>query len=112
MEESGMATEEPMQEGMVRIPLVYVGVEDVPIHFANQFVIQHVQGDFVLMLGQMTPPVLLGTDEERRTQAEKVAYVPVKVVARVAFSRERLVELIEVLREHLRKYDTQRESER
>jgi hypothetical protein len=97
---------------MFRIPLVYVGAEDVPILFVNQFVIQHHEDDFVLMLGQITPPVLLGTDEERRAQAEKVAYVPVNVVARVAFSRGRLVELIEVLQEHLRKYDAQRERER
>jgi hypothetical protein len=107
-----LATEEPTGEGTLRIPLVYVGAEDVPILFVNQFVIQYVQDDFILMLGQMTPPILLGTDEERRAQAEKVAYVPINVVARVAFSRGRLVELIEILQDHLSKCDVQRERER
>lgn len=103
-----MATQEPDQEAGIPVPIVYVGAEDVPVLLANQFVIQHEQNEFVLTLGQVTPPILLGTLEERREQAQKLAYVPVKVVARVAFTRERLVELIEVLQEHLRKYDTRR----
>jgi len=103
-----LATQEPDQEAGIAVPIVYVGGEDVPVLLANQFVIQHEQNEFVLTLGQVTPPILLGTLEERREQAQKLAYVPVKVVARVAFTRERLVELIEVLQEHLRKYDTRR----
>jgi len=87
------------------IPIVISGAEDVSIHFANQFVIQHQQNEFILTIGQLVPPMLFGTDEERLEQAKKVAYVPVKVVTRLALTRQRIVELIEVLQENLRNYD-------
>jgi len=104
--------EELGREEGVLVPIVYVGAEDVPILLANQFIIQHEQSEFILTLGQMTPPILLGTPEERREQAQKLAYIPVKIVARIAFTRDRLVELIQMLEEHLRKFDKQRGEER
>lgn len=94
-----------MNEELITLPIVYVGGEDVPILFVNQFVIQHQPGEFVLTVGQITPPILLGSPEERREQAKKLTYVSTKVVARLAFTRQRLVELIEVLQENLNRYD-------
>jgi hypothetical protein len=88
-----------------RLPIVRVGVEDVPVYFANNFVVQHQQDEFFLTVGQFQPPILLGTAEERRKQLEELGYVPVKVVARLGLTRQRLVELIEVLQENLRKHD-------
>lgn len=93
------------EEEAISLPLVYVGVEDVPLLFTNQFVIQHHQNEFILTLCQVTPPILLGTKQERREQAKRLSYIPVKVVARIAFTRQRLVELISVLQENLRTYD-------
>ncbi len=93
-------------EDTVEIPIVFVGTEDVPVVLANQFVVQHQRNEFILTLGQVTPPILLGSDEERFEQAKKVAYIPVKVVARVSFTRDRLVELIGALKKHLEKYDS------
>ena len=79
------------------VPLVYVGIEDVPILYANQFIIQHQQDEFIISVGQLSPPVLLGDESEQREQAERLSYVPVKVVARLALTRQRLTELITVL---------------
>lgn len=93
-------------EDTVEIPIVFVGTEDVSVVLANQFVVQHQRNEFILTLGQVTPPILLGNDEERFEQAKKVAYIPVKVVARVTFTRDRLVELIDILKKHLDKYDS------
>jgi hypothetical protein len=40
----------------MRLPIIWVGVEDVPILFANQMVIQHsAENEFVLTFGQLTP---------------------------------------------------------
>jgi len=91
--------------GEISFPLVYVGAEEVPVLLANVFVSQHEQNEFILTIGQLVPPMLFGTDEERLEQAKKVAYVPVKVVTRLALTRQRIVELIEVLQENLRNYD-------
>jgi len=87
------------------IPIVISGAEDVSIHFANQFVIQHQQNEFILTVGQMSPPILLGSEEERREQAKQISFVPVKVIARIAMTRERLVELISVLQQNLAVFD-------
>ena len=92
-------------EEPISIPLVWIGAEDTSIVLANSFVIQHEQDEFVLIVGQYTPPILLGSPEERLEQAKKVAYVPVKVVSRIGFTRQRLVELVDVLKTHLEKYD-------
>jgi cytochrome oxidase assembly protein ShyY1 len=100
------------EEEEIRLPIVYIGTEDVPVALANQFVIQHQQNEFILTVGQIAPPILLGTDEERREQAKNVAYVPVKVVGRFTFTRQRLAELINVLQTHLRKYDEEQGGQR
>jgi hypothetical protein len=97
------------EEG-VEIPIVYVGVEDEPILLANQFVIQHQQNEFILTIGQIAPPILLGTEQERMEQAKQVAYVPVNVVGRFTFTRERLVELLQVLQTNLDRYDMGRKA--
>ncbi len=96
------------EEDAILLPVVYVGADDVPVLLTNQFVIQHEQNEFILTLGQLSPPILLGTDEEKREQAKNVAYVPIKVVGRFTFTRQRLGELVDVLKRHLDKYDRQR----
>jgi len=89
----------------ISLPIVRVGLEDVPIHFINDFTIQHDKGEFFLTVGQLQPPILLGTLEERKKQAEKLGYVPIKIVARFGLTPRRLKELIDVLQENLRKYN-------
>lgn len=103
-----MATGEPM----IQLPIVYVGLEDVPILFGNHFIIQHEQNEFIFTVGQLTPPILLGTPEERLEQAKKLSYVPVRVVARLGFTRQRLEELIGALQENLRAYDERQKGQR
>ena len=89
----------------IPVPLVYVGIDDVPILYANQFIIQHQQDEFIISIGQVSPPVLLGDEAEQREQAERLSYVPVKVVARLALTRQRLTELIAVLQSNLESFD-------
>ena len=101
---------EEEQQG-VRLPITYVGIEETPILFVNNFVVQHDQNEFVLMAGQVQKPLLLGTPEERREQAERITYIPVNIVARLGFTRERLVSLIEMLQTNLRRHDATFERE-
>jgi hypothetical protein len=88
------------------VPLVWVGLDELAILFANQALIQHVVRDeFVLSFGQVTPPVLLGSQEAQEQQLGSVGFVPVKPIARVSFNRQRLQELISVLQENLVNHD-------
>ena len=92
-------------EQYVELPLVYVGIEDVPVLFANQFLVQHEQNEFLLTVGQLQPPPLLGSPEEKMEQLKTMTYVPVKVVARFGMTRQRLAQLVEVLQTNLQNYD-------
>jgi hypothetical protein len=92
------------EEESVEIPLVIIGAEDAPIYFANHFVVQHEQKEFIITFGQYSPPLFLGAPEERQEAAKRIPYLPIKVVARVGLTPERMVELIEVLQSNLRKY--------
>ena len=77
------------------IPLTWIGAEELPVLFVNQFVAQVDEGgEFFLTLGQTLPPALIGTPEERAEQLEQIAYVPVKPVARLALTERGCQELI------------------
>ncbi|SRR5712692_1221497 len=98
---------EPGARG-IQIPLVWVGSEEVPILFANAFIAQFVQPDqveFVLTVGQLVPPALLGSQEQIEAQAKAVSFVPVKTVARIGFTRQRVAELAQVLQTVLDNHD-------
>ena len=90
----------------IAIPVLFVGVEDVPILLANQFVIQHEQQEFILLVGQVAPPLIMpGSPEEQLEQARNIAYIPIKVVGRFGMTRERMVELISILQDNLKRFD-------
>jgi hypothetical protein len=92
----------------ISVPLVYVGGEEVPILYANQFVSQFQGDEFILTVGQVSPPILLGEVDEQREQAERLSYIPVKVVTRLALTRQRLEELLALLKSNLDAYDSER----
>lgn len=83
----------------------WVGIEDIPILFANQFLLQFQPGEFMLAIGQATPPAILGTPEEMAEQLAGYTYVPVRTIARVGITRQRLQELIAVLQANLDNHD-------
>lgn len=85
----------------VEVPIVWIGVEDVPILHANAFVSQFDQQTLdvvILTVGQLTAPAIIGaTPEEREEQANQVAYVPVKPIVRLGLTTARARELIATL---------------
>lgn len=106
-----MATEEPPPEGSVRVPVVWVGAEDLPVHFVNQFVGVVQPNEVFLTFGAIVPPAILGaTEEERKQQAESIQFVQVKPIARLGLTPERLQELIKVLNTTLANYEKQQKA--
>jgi hypothetical protein len=84
------------------VPAVWVGLEDVPISFANQFIGQmDDRCEVVLSLGQVLAPVLMGTAEQQQQQAQNIPFVQVKPIARVSLSTARIRELVDVLQSTL-----------
>ncbi len=85
-----------------QVPLTWIGIEDVPILTINQIVGQALtREEYILTLGQVAPPVLLGTEEQRRQQLEMITFAAVKPVARIGLTRQRVEELIRILTEIL-----------
>jgi hypothetical protein len=98
-----MADESPEQ---VQIPVVWVGVDDMPVLMSNEAVVQHAGPDeFLLTFGLLTPPLLRGTPEEQAEQARSLGYVAIRPVARIGLTRQRLEAVLQVLQENLRKHD-------
>lgn len=93
----------------VQVPLSWVGIEDLTILLANQFIIQYTEDGFFLTVGQVAPPPLLGTPEERKEQATQLTFVPVRPLARFNMTEDGLRQLIGILQENLSNYDAAKE---
>ena len=85
--------------------LEWVDFEQLPIVFANHFLVQHQPNEFVLTVGQVTGPPVVGTPEQVREQARGASRVPIHSLARVGLTRERLVELMNILQATLEDHD-------
>jgi hypothetical protein len=84
------------------ITVSWNGIESVPVHMANQFLMQIDAAGLnpdqvVLAVGQATPPVVLGTPEHKAEQLRGVATVQVIPLARYSLTPTRLKELVEML---------------
>lgn len=98
--------QEPLPE-TAQFALTWIDVDKVPIQFVNNLLGQVDDlGDIIIAFGQTTPPALTGTDEEQRRQVERIAYVPVRPVARFSMSRDRLEQMIGLLARTLTMHDT------
>jgi hypothetical protein len=91
------------------VPLAWVGPDEVPVVLANQFISQFHHDGFVLTVGQVTPPIILGSDEQQRDQLEALTFVPVRPLARFALTEQRVRELIKLLTDNLAMYEASRE---
>jgi hypothetical protein len=95
-----------------RIPLTWIGAEELPLLWVNRFVGQSLEDHLVLTIGQSVDPPLIGTPPERIAQLEQIAYVPIRPVARLALSRGRCEELIGILNVILEGYDRQQQEKK
>ena len=100
-----MSTPNAGPDGSFDLPLIWVEFDDVPILFANHFLVQHQPGEFVLTLGQVSGPPLVGTADEVRAQLVEIDHVPITTLARVGLTRQRLTELIALLQAELVEHD-------
>jgi len=81
----------------IDLPFFVVGAEDTPILFSNLIVAQHEEREFILTFCQYTPPLALGPPERQRDQIKSMPYLPVKAIARIGLTPQRLEQLIGVL---------------
>jgi hypothetical protein len=106
----GLRLAEESQEWL-DIPVVWEGLEDVPIVLANNALGQvgH-QDEIILSFGQLTPPAIYGDLERQREQAQQIERLAVKPVARVGLTRAGLDDLIRILSGTRDNYDRMQEA--
>ncbi len=109
-------TSEDTDPGSVAIEADWSVAQTTPVLLANQFVVQlgvetsslkHPVPDGVyLIVGEVAPPVLVGSPERQREQAERLqGRIPIQVHGRFFMTRERLGELITLLEETRMRFD-------
>jgi hypothetical protein len=99
---------DPQPEDSREVAIVWVGIDEIPVLTANQSVVQiAAQNEFIVAFGHFAPPVLLGTDEQKRQQLEMTTFVPVRPVGRVGMTRQRVEELRDLLSRMLTRHDEQ-----
>ena len=80
------------------IPVVWEGLENIPIALVNNALGQVGQQDEIIVsFGQLTPPVLYGDLEQQREQAQQIERLAVRPVARLGLTRAGLDDLIRIL---------------
>lgn len=87
-----------------RLPIEWYYPDDLRTGHATNFIVQHTKHEFYLSFFDFPPPILLGTDEEKKEELESLDSVRATAVARVAISTGRLQELIDTLQDNLNKY--------
>lgn len=99
----------PQPPQQVEIPLSWVGYDESPIMYANQFMIQFQPEDgFVMGIGQATGPAIIGTPEQVAEQVAEIEFVPVRTLTRVAFTEKKLRELVAALEANLQNFEQAR----
>lgn len=96
-----------------RVPVVYEGLDDLPLNLTNIFLVQSGdKSEYVLSLGQLAPPLILpGTPEEMLEQAKRISFVRARMLGRFAFTEQRLRELIEILTNFMRTQDERKKGQ-
>lgn len=88
----------PQDEKLV--PLRWHFPDDMHGVYASQFVIQHTDKEFYISFFDAPPPLIVGSEEERKRMVDELDEVVVSCVARLVVHPERLPELIAMLQKN------------
>jgi len=100
------ANQEPMPE--IRVSLIWVGLDETPLLFANCFMSQYHQDGFFLSIGQFSPPPILGSPAEVAEQIKQLGPIPIRPIARMSLTPDRMRELLKIIQENLQNYEKQK----
>jgi len=94
--------EKAKESDQIAVQLRYEFPENLSVAaFANHMLVQLDENDFHISFFQVTPPIILGSESERREQAHKLGQVPAKCVARIVVAEGLLPKIIEALQTNL-----------
>jgi hypothetical protein len=80
----------------IELDQVWIGADDLPVHFANAFAGVPAPNAIFLNIGSQVPPEVASEEDLERLKSR--GYISIKPVARLALSPGGLDELIEALK--------------
>lgn len=90
-----------MDEPRITLPVAWLD-DDAPIAYANQFLLSTISDEeYVLQVGQASPPPITGTPEQQKEQLSRISFVPIRALAKVSLTRQRVQELADLLQRAL-----------
>ncbi|MGI6375131.1 MAG: DUF3467 domain-containing protein [Anaerolineae bacterium] len=94
------------------LPIEWYVPEGLQTVYANHLIVQHTEHEFVISFFSLVPPLLAGSEEERRAQLDSLVSVRAVCVGRVAVSPSRYPAFVQALRDNLSRFlDEQEEAE-
>lgn len=99
------------EEARKSVPLVWIGLEDLPVRTATNIVSQFQDDLFIVNVGFANPPILTGTPEEVRQKVESLDSVPVTPVVRLGLTESAMRSFASVLQENLKRFEAAKDSE-
>lgn len=99
-----MSDNERKEQKVYQLPIEWHYPEGLKTGYATNFIVQHTEHEFYLSFFDFPPPILLGSEEQKLEQLERLESVRPSAIARIAMTPDRMEELIEMLQDNLSKY--------
>lgn len=93
----------------VRLPIEWHCGDEITSRYATEMTVQHTDQEFLLSFYETIPPVLSGSSDERKAQAEALGQVRANCLARIIVSAARMPGFIEAMNENLRSFQSLRD---
>jgi hypothetical protein len=93
------------------IVVEYEVKKNTPRGYATNLIVQHTEHEFIISFFDFEPPLVIGSDEERREQVKKLGHLKAKCIARIMVSPGRMEEFINALKTNFDKYEARHLSE-
>lgn len=78
--------------------------EEMPTAYATNLVVQHTKHEFFISFFAIAPPLIVGTDDEKRARVEQIEQVTAQPLVKVVVSASRMPEFIKVLQDNYKTY--------
>ncbi len=95
--------DQDLAEGLA-LPIDWHVSDNVISRYATNLTVQHTEHEFIVSFFEITPPLLLGSAEDRKAKAEQLSSVRANCIARIIVAAERMPKFVSVLQENLAGY--------
>lgn len=87
-----------------QFPMEWQIPEDVESKYATHLNIQSTDQEFVINFFEAHPPIITGTEEQKKTQLEELSSVEATCVARIIVTPQRMRDFLDTMEESFEKF--------